>query len=162
MRNIFLVLVITALGIGGTLYYRAGGPEAAAATSSSGGGGGRGGRGGPRQPMTVDTAVVTRHEIVDYVTVVGNLIGQATVDVVPRIAGRIEALTVQLGDQVSKGQEIARIEDREIRQQISQADAGLAVNAANVAQRQNDVKVRETVLNRQRDLFSQGLTSQHP
>lgn len=160
MRNIFVVLVITALGVGGTLYYRSGGPEAAAATSSAEGGGGRGGRGGPRQPMTVDTAAVTRHEIVDYVTVVGNLIGQATVDVVPRIAGRIEALTVQLGDQVTKGQEIARIEDREIRQQISQAEAGMAVNTANVTQRQNDVKVRETIFNRQRDLFTQGLTSQ--
>lgn len=160
MRNIFLVLVVAALGVGGTLYYRSGGPETAAAASAPGATAGRGGRGGARQPMTVETALVTRHEIIDYVTVVGNLVGQATVDVVPRIAGRIESLTARLGDQVTKGQEIARIEDREIRQQISQAEAGLAVNVANVTQRQNDVRVREITLNRQRDLASQGLTSQ--
>ena len=37
--------------------------------------------------MTVDTAAVTRQEVVDYITVVGNLIGEATVDVVPRVGG---------------------------------------------------------------------------
>jgi RND family efflux transporter MFP subunit len=109
--------------------------------------------------MTVDTAVASRHEIVDYVTVVGNLIGQTTVDIVPRVAGRMDSIAVKLGDRVSKGQQIAKVEDREILQQISQAEAGLAVNQANVTQRENDEQVRLTTLQRQRDLYKSGLTS---
>ena len=35
--------------------------------------------------MTVETAPATRHDVVDYITVVGNLIGEATVDVAPRV-----------------------------------------------------------------------------
>jgi len=158
MRRLFALVALVAVGVGGTLYYRAAGPDAAAA--SPGPGGGRGGRGGPRQPMTVDTAVASRHEIVDYVTVVGNLVGETTVDVVPRVAGRIESISVKLGDRVTRGQAIVQIEDRELRQQISQAEAGLAVNKANVQQRRNDERVRLTILERQRDLFARGLTSQ--
>lgn len=161
MRRLFALVALVAVGVGGTLYYRAAGPDAAAASPGPGGGpGGRGGRGGPRQPMTVDTAVASRHEIVDYVTVVGNLIGETTVDVVPRVAGRIESISVQMGDRVARGQEIVQIEDRELRQQISQAEAGLAVNKANVQQRRNDERVRLTTLERQRDLFAKGLNSQ--
>ena len=161
MRSIFVFVAVVAVGVGGTLYYRSLSPDAAAASpAATAGGGPGGGRGGPRQPMTVDTATVARYEIVEYVTVVGNLIGQTTVDVVPRIAGRIESVAVKLGDQVTRGQLIAKIEDREIRQQINQAEAGLAVNAANVQQRRNDERVRLTTLERQRDLFAKGLSSQ--
>jgi RND family efflux transporter MFP subunit len=156
MRNIFALVLVLALAVGGTVYYRSAASDGAAATPT--GGGGRG-RGGPRQPMTVDTAVASRHEIVDYVTVVGNLIGQTTVDIVPRVAGRMDSIAVKLGDRVSKGQQIAKVEDREILQQISQAEAGLAVNQANVTQRENDEQVRLTTLQRQRDLYKSGLTS---
>ena len=51
--------------------------------------------------MTVETAAASRHEVVDSITVVGNLIGEATVDVVPRVAGRIESVAVKLGDRVT-------------------------------------------------------------
>jgi RND family efflux transporter MFP subunit len=158
MRNIIVIVALLALAVGGTLYYRSTGPDAAAATP--GVTGGRGGGRGARQPMTVDTALASRHEVIDYVTVVGNLIGQTTVDVVPRVAGRLESVSVKLGDRVSKGQPIAKIEDREILQQINQAEAGLAVNRANVEQRKNDERVRLTTLQRQRDLFDNGLTAQ--
>ena len=61
------------------------------------------GRGaGGRTLMTVEPAPVTRHEVVDYITVVGNLIGEATVDVVPRVAGRIDRIPVKLGDRVAQ------------------------------------------------------------
>ncbi len=53
--------------------------------------------------MTVDTAPASRRDVADYITVVGNLIGEATVDVVPRVAGRIETIPVKLGDRVTAG-----------------------------------------------------------
>jgi RND family efflux transporter MFP subunit len=112
-----------------------------------------------RPPMTVDTAPVTRQEVIDYITVVGNLVGNATVDVVPRIAGRLDAVTVPLGDRVQRGQPIAKIEDRELREQINQATATLDVNKANVAQRENDVQVQKNALDRVQASFDSGLAS---
>src|SRR5262245_3967286 len=65
-------------------------------------GGGRGQFG--RGPMTVEVARVTRASISDEILVVGNLIGDATVSVVPRAAGRLQDIYVRLGDRVSRGQ----------------------------------------------------------
>lgn len=161
MRTVVTLVLVLAVGVGGALYYRATASDAATSAPGAGApGGGRGGRGGPRQPMTVDSAATERREIVEYVTVVGNLIGQTTVDVVPRVAGRIESIAVKLGDRVSRGQQIVKVEDRELLLQISQAEAGLAVNDANVAQRRNDERVRLTALERTRDLHAKGLASQ--
>ena len=55
--------------------------------------------------------------------VVGNLIGAVTVDVVPRTAGRLVTVNVKLGDRVSRGQQLAKIEDQEINEQVKQAEA---------------------------------------
>ena len=82
-----------------------------------GGGGGdfggfRGGGGnfGPRQPMTVELTKVVRASISSQILVVGNLIGDSTVSVVPRAAGRLQEVMVRLGDRVKMGQPVARIE----------------------------------------------------
>jgi multidrug efflux pump subunit AcrA (membrane-fusion protein) len=78
----------------------------------------------------VDTAAATRTDVTEYITVVGNLVGQATVDIVPRVAGRIDSLTATLGDRVTRGQQVAKIEDRELQQQVLQAEQSLEVNRA--------------------------------
>jgi len=161
-KAIVIVALITAI-LGGTWYYRSGEKSGTTAAASGPGGAGAPGAGmmgrGGRTPMTIDTAPATRREVVDYIMVVGNLVGDATVDVVPRVAGRIEALNVKLGDRVAKGQQVAKIEDRELREQINQAQANLEVNKANVLQRENDLKVQETVLNRTKTSFESGLTA---
>jgi RND family efflux transporter MFP subunit len=164
MRKILLILLVAILVAGGTWYYRASGPDAAAASTpanaSAAGRGGAAGRGaGGRTPMTVDTAAVTRHEVIDYITVVGNLIGQATVDVVPRVAGRIDSLPVKLGDRVARGSVVAKIEDREIREQINQAQATLDVNKANVTQRESELQLQQNALERTKQTFERGLTA---
>lgn len=163
MKRVLVAVALVAVVGAGVWYWRGGDPAAASATPAAGatGGGGRGGRGrGPSGPMTVDMAAAERHEVIEYITVVGNLVGAATVDVVPRIAGRIESMFVQLGDRVAIGQPVAKIEDREIREQINQSEANLRVNLATVEQRQNDLRVRETTLGRMRASFEQGLISQ--
>ena len=109
--------------------------------------------------MTVDLAPATRQEVVDYITVVGNLVASTTVDVVPRVAGRLESVPIKLGDRVSRGQVIAKIEDREIKEQINQAQATLDVNKANATQRENEVQVQQNALDRARNSYERGLTS---
>jgi RND family efflux transporter MFP subunit len=112
-----------------------------------------------RTPMTVDVSRVARRDLVDYITVVGNLIGEQTVDVTPRVAGRIESVAVKLGDRVARGQTVAKIEDREIREQINQAQATLDVNKATVVQRESDLKVLESALDRNRTSYDRGLVA---
>ena len=93
----------------------------AAAGGGFGGGGFRrwpGGGGGFRPPMTVEVAKVARGKIASYISVVGNLIGEATVEVAPKTGGRLAVIDVKLGDRVRRGQVIAKVEDREIVEQI--------------------------------------------
>jgi RND family efflux transporter MFP subunit len=90
---------------------------------------------------------------------VGNLVGAATVDVGPRVAGRIEAIPVRLGDRVEQGQLVVKVEDRELRQQVSQVEANLEVNRATVLSRQNDAKVTAAAFERARTSEERGLIS---
>ncbi len=110
--------------------------------------------------MTVDVGTAVRGEVVDYITVVGNLIGEATVDVVPRVAGRIESVFVQMGDRVTRGQAVVKLEDRAIREQVNQVRANLEVNQATLAARENDEIVARNALDRARTSFERGLLSQ--
>jgi RND family efflux transporter MFP subunit len=159
-----LVFVVVAVAAGGAWFYRsAGTPPAAAAPAQPGSGSGapapRGGGGGGRGLMTVDTAATTRQDVVDYITVVGNLIGQATVDIQPRVGGRVDAIMVKLGDRVAKGQQIVKIEDRELQEQIRQAQANLEVNKATVINRESDEKVAASVLSRTQASYDRGLVA---
>jgi len=160
MVRFAIVLVGLAALAGGVWYYQSNGAGASEDAPGAMSGGRRGGGPGVRPPMTVEMAPATRHEIVDYVGVVGNLIGETTVDVVPRVAGRVESASVQLGDRVAKGQQIAKIEDREIREQINEAEASLAVNQATLTQRENDAHALATTLERIRAQHKAGLLSQ--
>jgi RND family efflux transporter MFP subunit len=173
MRKYGIILVVAAVVGGAGIYYfmnrstasaQGGGPTAAdiAREARQQGGGGRGGFGGgmsrgPRPPMTVELAPVTRKDMVDTITVVGNLVGAATVDAVPRGQGRLEAVYVKLGDSVRRGQAIAKIEDREIVEQIKQAEATLNVSQATIRQRQADLKLAQNNMERSKSLFERDL-----
>jgi RND family efflux transporter MFP subunit len=122
-----------------------------------GGGFGGGGRGGPRPPMTVELASVTRSDMADTVTVVGNLVGAATVDAVPKAQGRLQDVFVKLGDPVRRGQPIAKIEDRELLEQVKQAEATYNVAQATIRQRQADLRLAQTNLDRSKSLYDREL-----
>ena len=135
-----------------------GGDAASAPAAQTQGGGGAGGRGGSaRPPMPVEFAAVTRGPVAERVTIVGNLIGAATVEAVPRVNGRLQAVHVKLGDSVRRGQAIAKVEDREIREQVNQAEAAFKVSAATIRQREADLKLAQTNLERNRTLVERQL-----
>jgi len=124
----------------------------------AGGGQFAGGRGGfGRGPMTVELAKVVRASISDEILVVGNLIGDATVSVVPRAAGRLQDIYVRLGDRVNRGQRIAKIEDFEIVEQVKQAEAAQEVSLATIRQREADLKQAQTSAERSRSLYERQL-----
>ena len=159
-----IVAVVIALGL--WLFLKSGSADGAApaqaATGQPGGpaGGGRGGGGAFRPTMTVETTTVARLDVAERVMVVGNLIGAATVAVVPKVSGRIESVNVRLGDPVRRGQLLATLEDRELREQVNQTEASLEVSRATVRQREADLKNAQSNLERSRNLFARSLIAQ--
>ena len=107
--------------------------------------------------MTVEVGTAKRGDVAAHLTVVGNLIGLQTVDVAPRTGGRLLSVSVQLGDPVRRGQQIAKVEDREIVEQVNQAEASMNVSRATIRQREADLKVAELNFDRSKNLFSRQL-----
>jgi RND family efflux transporter MFP subunit len=123
-------------------------------------GGGGSGRGGGRSgPLTVEVARVTRATVQQELMVVGNLIGETTVSVAPRAAGRLQDVYVRLGDRVGRGQRIAKIEDFELVEQIKQQEAAQEVSQATIRQREADLALAKTTLDRSRSLFDRQLVA---
>ena len=108
-------------------------------------------------PMTVERVKVSRASLQEYVEVVGSLIGAATVDVVPRAQGRLQTLSVRIGDPVRQGQVLAKVEDQELREQLRQSDASFEVARATIRQREADLSFAKTNLNRNKSLFERSL-----
>jgi membrane fusion protein (multidrug efflux system) len=166
MRKFLTIGIILALAGGAAIYFglmRREQPASAAGAQQAGQPGGRGGRGGGgfggmfRPPMTVEVERVKRGDVSQTLTVVGNLIGEQTVDVVPRTGGRITAIYIKLGDRVRRGQVLAKIEDREIVEQVRQAEASHRVAEATIRQREADLNLAQTNVERSRNLFSRQL-----
>jgi len=181
MKKFVIVAVIAAAGVAGAYYggllgdktgtkttAQDGAASGAQGRSQGGGGfpgggggnfrGGGGNRGGGRGgPMTVEIATAKRASISAELTVVGNLIGETTVSVAPRAAGRLEEVSVRLGDRVSRNQRIAKIEDFELVQQIKQQEAAQEVSQATIRQRDADLGLAKTNLDRSKSLFERQL-----
>ena len=162
MRRALILLGLAGLLLGGVLFFNRSDDTAAQSPGGAGparGAAGSGGAGGmtARPPMTVELGPVTRASVAEELTVVGNLIGQATVEVVPKISGRLQVVNVKLGDPVRQGQVIAQLDDREIREQVRQAEASFEVARATIRQREADLKFAEASLERARSLYSRQL-----
>jgi RND family efflux transporter MFP subunit len=158
MRRTIAIAIVAVVGLGGFLLYNRSG-DAADPRAAAGGAPGGGGR-GARPPMPVEFATVKKAPVSEQILVVGNLIGAATVDVVPRVNGRLQAVNVQLGDAVKQGQIIARVEDLEIREQVRQAEATFKVGQASIRQREADLTLAKNNLDRSRNLFDRQLLPQ--
>ena len=157
-KALILGIAAVVVGLGLWMYLKPGSGDGAAqaATGQPAGGGGRG-AGGFRPTMTVEVTTTKRLAVAERVMVVGNLIGAVTVDIVPKVSGRLESVGVRLGDPVRRGQVLATLEDRELREQVRQTEASLEVSKATVRQREADLKNAQSNLERSRNLFARNL-----
>ena len=173
MRRIVIIAVIIAAALAGVAFYSgmfsrnnaaqaaavqdpAAQGRAGAAGRQGGAPGGRGGRG----QLTVELAPVVHAAVNRELSVVGNLIGDQTVSVVPKTAGRLQDIAVKLGDRVNRGQRIAKIEDEEILEQVRQAEAAFEVAKATIRQREADLALAKTNVERSRSLYQRQLLPQ--
>jgi membrane fusion protein, multidrug efflux system len=110
-----------------------------------------------RPALTVELGSASRGSMSDIVAVVGSLEGQASVEVSSKVTGRLEEVAVRIGDRVTRGSVLARVESRELQEQVRQAEASFDVARATVRQREADLKFAQTNLDRSQSLFQRQL-----
>lgn len=115
--------------------------------------------GGGARTQNVQTGVVSTGTVSEKIALTGSLQAKESVDVMPRVQGRILNINVDTGQAVAKGALIAVLEDDEINQQIERAKAAIAVADASVAQREAEVQNAKAELDRKRKLVEEGVLS---
>ncbi|GAB4245210.1 MAG: hypothetical protein Kow00109_21220 [Acidobacteriota bacterium] len=119
------------------------------------------GPGGPSaQAVTVRAYRVKQRPISSYIIANTTLEAVREVTVYSRVSANVVELFAEEGDIVRQGQLLCRLEDREIRNELEQAE--IAVRQAEVSLEQAQVRARlsEASFQRAKTLFEQGLMSQ--
>ena len=160
-----LLLLITALSLVGIVGFRAynayktkAAETGAGSSVGAGRGSARGGLAMVRVPL-VETAIASEGSLEDKVSLVGSLRPIAEVQVMSKIAGRVEEVLVDVGDSIQSGQLLAQVEDREIQQQMMEAEATLSVARASIQGREAELANVARQVKRYRDLHEQNLIS---
>ena len=149
---LLLCLALAAIAFAGYRVWLAYEKKAATATApTKGGGGGR--------VITVSTTQARVAPLRENIEITGSLKPKEQVDVTSKITGRVERLTVQIGDIVQRGQVIAELDDAELEQQVRRAEAARDIARATVQQRNAELGNSKADADRAKQLFDQGLVA---
>jgi HlyD family secretion protein len=134
-RALTLLLLIAAVGAGAGAYYmRRNGTE-----------------------PTVNTAPVTRGEIIDTVGATGTLQAVTTVQVGSQVSGTISELNADFNSIVRKGQVIAKLDPSLIQAQVEQAKANLTRSRADLERNRVELADAQTKYKRAKELAERQL-----
>ena len=109
------------------------------------------------QAVTITTKPVETREVKRTVEMVGTLSGWEEVTVSNETAGTIEKILVDLGDKVKRGQLLIRLDQREARLALAQAEANLQAAKKALAQAQAEWRDADLSLKRIQQLHSEGV-----
>jgi len=147
--SFFLLLL---LGItGATVWYVS---QESSGTSQQSGAKGEGTRTAP-----VEVAPIKQGPIELQRIFTGTLEAYKGFMVAPKVSGRIEQLSVDLADNVTRGQLVAELDSAEYRQAVAQAKADLLVAKANLAEAQSLLEITKRELARVEELQKRGVSS---
>jgi RND family efflux transporter MFP subunit len=90
---------------------------------------------------------------------VGELAALRTVELAPKVSGRIVRMTKELGDAVHKGEVVATIDDVDIVKQIDEAKAAVEVARAQIERAQAELDRAEQEVRRKKPLYEQQLVT---
>lgn len=110
--------------------------------------------------VAVETVMPSVMDIKDLRRFTGNLKPWSNYDLAPKVGGRLENLTVNIGDKVTKGMLIAKIDDVEYRQQVDQAKADLDIALAQLNEAQINLVLKSKEFNRQKELRAKNIVAQ--
>lgn len=89
----------------------------------------------------------------------GTVIARNQVQLYPEISGRISEVVVRTGDKVSEGDPLLRIQDRQYREQVEQAEASVRINKAQLKQAESRLNELTAEYKRTKSLFDKELSS---
>lgn len=110
--------------------------------------------------VAVEITAVRKAGVREIGRFTGSLSPRSRFVVAPKIAGRLEKLTVDVGDTVTSGQLIAELDDDEYAQQVEQARAEVAVAQANVAECRSALDASARELERAKALHRKRVASE--
>src|SRR5918997_6419466 len=85
-------------------------------------------------PVAVTTARAESREVPSYVQATGSLVAEETSDVASQSSGQVVSTPVNVGAFVRQGDVVARLNDRDARLRLQQAQAGVSEAVAAVRQ----------------------------
>jgi len=94
-------------------------------------------------PVPVETQPVRKDEIRDVGVFTGSLKPKSQFVVAPKVTGWLKELLVDIGDNVSRNQIVAVLDDEQFARQVEQAAAELQVSKANVESSTNDLDLAQ-------------------
>jgi RND family efflux transporter MFP subunit len=94
----------------------------------------------PREPVTVSVQPAVERTLPQVVEATGTFVADETSEVTPQVSGQIVETPVDVGDTVKAGQLLVRLDDRDARLRLMQAEAALQQAAAQAARAQAEVK----------------------
>lgn len=147
--SLFLIVVLGGLGFLGWKLYARLQEEAGREQGARG-----------AHPAPVEVAPVTRGPIELRRTFTGTLEAPAELVVAPKIPGRVKEIAVDLADPVQRGQVVARLDNDEYVQAVTQAEADLMVARANLAEAESALKIAQRALERVQTLRERGVASE--
>lgn len=117
------------------------------------------GDGKSEDPAPIESSPVSRGPIEAKRVFSGSLESPARFDAAARVPGRIAAIEVDLGDEVTRGQVVARLDPREYRQRFVEAEADAAVAKAAFERAEQRAEIARRDLERAEQLEAKGVSS---
>ncbi len=104
----------------------------------------------------VQTAVITRGEIVKTVSATGSLNARNTVSVGAQVSGTIKKIHVDYNSVVAKGQLLAEIDPDMLRANLRQSEASVLSSSASLQEAQATLANAKRTMDRNAELFAKG------
>lgn len=113
-------------------------------------------------PIKVPIATVQSSDVPIEVVIPGVVaaLPDHSVKVTPMAAGKLSAVFVVPGQAVHKGQVIAKLDDRHVKDQLAQSRASIETAQANLMQSENNLTFARDSLERQKKLFAAEVSAQ--
>ncbi|MDB5119550.1 MAG: cation transporter [Sphingobacteriales bacterium] len=123
MKTKYIVYALLVVAIGGLIAYRISKNQNKSATGFPGANatGGKGGKAGAMPPTRVNGVIVKTENFANSLSLTGSIEANEQVDIRSEVPGLVTAINFNEGSNVSKGQVLVKINDRELQAQLAQA-----------------------------------------
>lgn len=114
---------------------------------------------GEKPPVAVEVEQIAFEPIQDIRELTGTIYPFYRYVVSPKVSGRIIEIRKRIGDSVTTGEVIARLDDAEYQQAVIEAEANLRIAQASLAETMSQLELSKQELTRVQSLQEKGITS---